>query len=1248
MISGGVSITDAQVTVGGDLVGRDKIVQGYTADQVSSLITQISATFQPKPFDGRCPYLGLDAFSEDDADRFFGREALVNELVARVRDSRFVITAGPSGSGKSSVVRAGLIHALKHNALPDSDRWLYATLTPGRAPIEALALALSRLAKAPDAGDYVRQHSAEFDALHQLLESQLGDDGRQRAVIFVDQFEEVFTQVPKDEDRLAFVNLLTHAATIEGGRVTVLFAMRSDFVSNCAMYPQLNALLNHQFLQVGAMQPDELVSAIARPALQVGLRIDPDLIAQIANEMRDEPPGALPLMQFALKDLFDAQLAKGGVIALTLNDYLARGGLRKSLERHADAAFAALTGDEQQLARAIFSGLIEIGRGTPDTRRIALLGEVIPSGVAADRVQAVVQKLTDARLITTDEQGDKDTLTIAHERLIEAWPWLHRLVNENRDAIALQNQIAEDANEWDDSRRDASYLYSGARLANAREQLAAHKIVLSGLAQAFVEASVEAEEAERRQEEARRQKELDDARVLAESEKQRAEEQARSAARLRRSAVYLIGALGIAVLLGIAAGMFGVQSNQTANANATLAAQNAAIAGTAQANADRAVRSERVARTRQLIAQSQTVFEAQPLLGVRLGLEALALAPVDDVATQNAAARLVIDQAATGRSSKVDLNTTTYESTDAQSSSYFVSYQSSRPTGLWRVIDGQRLVTFTNPVDSVRFSLGPDPRYLAIHYGSGISELRRTLDGTVVFTLPNQAEDINHPAPQFSPDQAGLFYQDSGDLDTGLRQLRWSASGSPVLTSTHRFLGVLHYIPPIEPTLFIASFENTPYELRRMIDGSLIAQLPSSFTSIVVDPRQNPAYFFVIDGDPDSAQPGQLRQVSDGQLVEQLPAQIRKTYFSPDPTARYFLVDYGGAAPNELRYTADGTRALTLTNELIDDVIFDPNPNAVYFGVQYHTRSELRRMSDGRQVAVLDERQLTKLSFSSNPSAPYFVTGYGLSQRGELRRVSDASFVTELPYAVYAAYFSPNPDLPYFLIMYENAPSEIRRVSDGAVVDTTAAGAYPYFSRLAGAKFFIIDRGGPDWNAPGELRSAATGQVSERLPDTVNEVYFPDTNVPYFLIRYTSARPELRDGLTARVVFTLPDQINGLKIESCISSDPCLSGPYLWLPYESGDSELWEWTSIPHRIADLGTGVFHKVFDPSNRQLFVHYGDGRAYFLDLDWLSELDDKAASMPLEKLTRVTCLALAAHRFDEAVLKPYLGDQPPQACR
>jgi len=184
--SGGVNVAGQQVTIGGDVVGRDKITVGYTVEQVNSLLTQISSTFQPKPFDGRCPYLGLDTFSEDDADRFFGRETLVSELIARVKEARFVVIAGPSGSGKSSLVRAGLIHALKQSALANSDRWLYATLTPGRDPIDSLARAMSRLAKSPAVGKYVRDHSAEPGVLHEFVESQLSDRKDQRAVIFVD------------------------------------------------------------------------------------------------------------------------------------------------------------------------------------------------------------------------------------------------------------------------------------------------------------------------------------------------------------------------------------------------------------------------------------------------------------------------------------------------------------------------------------------------------------------------------------------------------------------------------------------------------------------------------------------------------------------------------------------------------------------------------------------------------------------------------------------------------------------------------------------------------------------------------------------------------------------------------------------------------------------------------------------------------------------------------------------------------
>ncbi len=461
---------------------------GYTAKQVSVLLREITSTFQPKPFDGRCPYKGLDVFEEEDAGLFFGREELVDDLVGRVKASRTVFITGPSGSGKSSLVRAGLIPALKNGAMKNSERWLYETMKPTREPFIELARVASSLTGTLSAGEDIRTKGlSDARIMAQWSEIALKDQREKRAVIFIDQFEEVFTQIAKEEERMAFLNLLTHTATVEKGRAILLFAMRSDFVSNCATYPGLNALLNQQFVQIGAMRPDELVSAIAQPALRVGLRVDPDLIAQIINDMQGEP-GALPLMQFALKDLFDAEQAKGGVIALTLDEYVQRGGIHKSLERHADEAFAKLSENEQELAYSIFGRLIEIGRGTQDTRRTALFDELIPADARDIDVEAVVQKLADARLLTTDEQAGRDTVTISHEKLIDAWPWLKKLVNENRDVISLQNEIATDAKEWDSHNRDASYLYIGARLDYAREQLETKKLILSASTQEFVQA----------------------------------------------------------------------------------------------------------------------------------------------------------------------------------------------------------------------------------------------------------------------------------------------------------------------------------------------------------------------------------------------------------------------------------------------------------------------------------------------------------------------------------------------------------------------------------------------------------------------------------------------------------------------------------------------------------------------------------------------------------------------------------------
>lgn len=485
-------------------------IKGYSAAEVTLLLTRIQTEYRPKPFDGRSPYIGLESFQERDADRFFGRENLIADLSARVMNSaatnaRAVFVAGPSGSGKSSLVRAGLLPALRKGA--DNEHWLYETLKPGREPLQELKRVVASFTKSLDAGDDLLARAlTDPTRLHQWVEIALKDETARRAVIVLDQFEEIFTQLTtpeQEKERAAFLDLLTYAATVENGRTVVVFTLRSDFVTNCASYPELNALVSRQFLQVGAMTPDELVSAIARPALQVGLRLDPALIVQVVNDVRGEP-GALPLMQFALQDLFEAEKGKG---ELTLDGYIARGGLHEALERHADAEFAKLDDTAQALARSVFSGLVEIGRGREDTKRTALFQDLVPAGADAAQVQALVRELADARLITTDQQGDKETVTLAHERLIMAWAWLQRLVNENREAIALQNEIAQDAGEWDKAGREASYLYRGARLATAQEQVANKKIALSELAQTFVDASIDAQKVILQEAEAARERE---------------------------------------------------------------------------------------------------------------------------------------------------------------------------------------------------------------------------------------------------------------------------------------------------------------------------------------------------------------------------------------------------------------------------------------------------------------------------------------------------------------------------------------------------------------------------------------------------------------------------------------------------------------------------------------------------------------------------------------------------------------------
>ena len=559
--------------------------QGLTIEEVAALVVELKHKDQPTVWDGRYPYLGLTAFREKDAQFFFGRESLVDDLLERVQQSNFIVIAGPSGSGKSSVARAGLFHALRDDRIETSDSWLLATMQPKGNPIEKCAAAIGRLAKSPTASDYIRDNAPTNSlALHQQIETLLTDDPRQRCVLLVDQFEETFTQTKDERVRSAFIEMLTETAVAENGRTIIILSLRADFVSHCARYPKLRSLMSQQFQLVGAMEPSDLAKAITLPALEVGAEIDPALVSRIMADMKGEP-GALPLMSFALRDLFESEKSQQGQpMAMTLPKYVERGGIEDALQRHANKVFAQFSDEQKRIAENIFSKLIEIGQGRVDTRRTATFAELVPTHTDETRVAEVVSQLAHegVRLITTNTEAENTvtdtpatTVTIAHEKLIDAWPWLRRLVDENRELIALQNQITSDAKTWA-KEEDTGFLYSGGRLLQIEEKLENLQSNLDDLSQRFLQASLA--EQQRREDE--------------ETANRRKDEELRSQKRVGRILRWATAVVGLLLVVAV---ILAFQANNSASLAATREVEAIAAQATSAVNADLAATAEAAA-----------------------------------------------------------------------------------------------------------------------------------------------------------------------------------------------------------------------------------------------------------------------------------------------------------------------------------------------------------------------------------------------------------------------------------------------------------------------------------------------------------------------------------------------------------------------------------------------------------------------------------------------------------------------------
>jgi WD40 repeat protein len=365
---------------------------------------------------------------------------------------------GPSGSGKSSVVRAGLLPALAGGVLPGSDIWSRALIRPGRHPMRELRRAAGHLTQ------------------------------ERRSVLAVDQFEELFTACEDEQERREFVAALVRAARDPDGGSVVVLAVRADFYGRCAAYPELARLLGANHVLVGPMSRGELRRTIERPAQRVGLHVEPELVDALLTDVEGEP-GALPLLSTALLELWRQRDGR----RLRLAAYTRSGGVQGAVARLAEEAFTHLDAAQQAVARNVLLRLAGEGEGRAVVRRRVVLAELEaqPGGEHAD----VVARLTDRRLLTISDGA----VEVAHEALLREWPRLRGWLDDDEQGRRLHRQIGDAARAWDADARDPGGLYRGARLTGALEWRATHEGQLNATERAFLDASAAAaERAQRR------------------------------------------------------------------------------------------------------------------------------------------------------------------------------------------------------------------------------------------------------------------------------------------------------------------------------------------------------------------------------------------------------------------------------------------------------------------------------------------------------------------------------------------------------------------------------------------------------------------------------------------------------------------------------------------------------------------------------------------------------------------------------
>jgi hypothetical protein len=1185
------------------------------------------------------PYRGLQVFDVADAPFYFGREVLVEWVMHALQQktaggpvNRFLSILGASGSGKSSLARAGVIAAIRQGRLEASEDWICVLLKPGANPLESLAIALANQTTLGrdllSAQNIIQDLKADEQGLHSLTSRLLSDaPSEQQVVLLIDQLEELFTVCRDEEQRHTFISNLLYAARIPDGRTLILTTLRGDFYGRCAAYPALAATLSKHQVLVSPMSRSELQQAIERPVHLVGGEFEPGLVEVLLDDVQNQP-GSLPLMQYTLRELWNQRTG----MRLTHEAYHALGGITNSLEQRAEDMFTSFNADEQRVCRQIFRRLVQIVEGAEDTGRRVTRRELGAQEISRELLDAVLNKLAhpEVRLITIHgvneenvsehtEVDDQQLIELAHEALITSWNRLRNWIETDRSNLRARQQITEAASLWEVNDYDTSYLYRGAQLIRFHGFLRTDDDMLNDRERKFLTASVKAQEVE----------------------------QSISRRRAQWTLTLLISALVVTT----------------------------AFAGLAVKFWRDAASFERDYHARLFEAEGRELFQRRPLLGLRLILEGLVLVPDDETETRTTIMRSIAQLIAKGRIA--ELGTDIIDSTVSPDHTALIVARRDAPAELRRINDGTLVAQLSGQLVATDFStihFSSKGAFFFVHYLNDHAEIRRTHDGAIIASF---SHNVSLGEIAFGPEE-DVFVVLYGDVPAELRHL---VNGSLIANIGDKPASDVLFNR--DGSVFAVSYAElflndqgdvvsqvggtVPTEVRRTFDGSLLT--PAASTNQENDVTFSPdGKIFLVSY---LEAPTEVHLTENGSLVDTLKEHLgssfsmdfeRRIEFSPKGSA--FVVKYEHSF-SELHWT-DSKNIVQLSGRITSlgreyysqsGISFTPDGNSVIISYD-NLHSELRRIADGKLIARFKGVVLND-DFSPQGTAfivrSQFIGGVPVEIQHTTSGASIHTF--EEGISAVGAVFSPKDN--FFVVEYEYSerPCELRRLDNGTLVGLLSANITPPFiyyndliARFPEPKprtasvfspqedFLLIDYK----NGSVELFSTANGRKIETFKGSFDD-YFFNGHHNSFLLNYADRSGELRNSDDGSLITSLPGKV----VNALLSPDQ----KFMIIKYRNSAVELWDVQETPYRLVVLAPDLLQVTYTPEEQRALVQYPTGVLDLIDLTWLQDIQGVSRTSSEEKMLNIACHVLLQSGLwtskDYQELEIYLNGNSPQAC-